>query len=572
MDNRESDSIRKTPQIVELLEGLDDSRINDESANCCSVFSTYSASSCYPGKDKYGPKLVLPTTLGMQHARAWSLKLIIANHSSLFSSCGVDDILYLLLSLCTALIISGFAIPSFIMGADDDNIRPLEIVRLSFAVLAFLLITVELSYKAWMAVTKRRFNEENYNVSTSPTLDSKNDEPSGKKVTNWWRNTTLYVLMKPYLEDIIRLQVAEFIMYVTVVCNIIKHASGQSNSPYNPTGLQIVELTGLVFSIILFILHAFVMQFYVIVKGIRSLERLRRMKFAKPSPSSNDSRSKCCYCIRKHFDLFDQKWNSKKHAVQSVLLEVYYIFHIICQMVIQVCVLANLGFKFQCENDSELSTGYVSPFTWAMLVLGFLIPNRIFGSIIFYVSTYVWTKRFPVVLVLNILDVFTKSEQCNVHTKEKALKILDSINGQVMECKQHPCWELAYPILSPLLSISSCFHFLILLSFPILTIMGSTDPQLNNCSDYYGCYITCNLNFAWFVYFCIAGGIAWISNYGAVTAAVWWMIIVPSAIITILLGVIGTFAILVMGSVFCCVLIVVLLGICSDSNNRARHL
>lgn len=508
----------------------------------------------------------LPTTRGMQHTKTWCLKLITAHHPSLFTPCGKDDIVYSLLSLLTALIISGFAIPSFIMGADDDSIESLDIVRLSFALLALLLITMELAYKAWKVVSKTRFKEENYDVSMSPTTNSNGDGRSVNKVAEWWKNTSLYLLMKPYFKDIVRLQAAEFILYVTVTCNIIKHAGGHFNLPYTFVSLQLVELIGLIVSLILYILHVFVAQFYVIVKGIRSLEGLRRLKFGKSAQTDNNSQSKCCYCIKKHFNMFDdQKWNSKDLAIQGVLLEIYYTFHVICQMVIQICIFVNLGFKIQCENDSDLSSGsgYVSLFTWAMFVIGFLIPNRVFGSVIFYMSTYVWIKRFPVVLVLNILDLFSNSEQCNEFgndTKEKASMMLQSIGSQVQECKRNTCKELTFPIFSPLLSILSCFHFLLLLSFPILSMFGSIDPHFSDCSDYLGCsyIIPCNVNLAWFVYTCIAGAIAWISNYGVVTAAVWWMIIVPSMIVIILVVILGALYILLAGTIlwfffyYCC--------------------
>ena len=135
-------------------------------------------------------------------------------------------------------------------------------------------------------------------------------------------------------------------------------------------------------------------------------------------------------------------------------------------MLTQGLMLAAVWSKVECENPLPTAAGvvYVSPFTWVMIVLGFILP--ITGTFTFFIPTYVWAQEFPIDFMVNILSALKKCGPAGI--KEAAmnnvLNTIASIESDLMNRKMNFCKKLMYPTYSPMLVIFSCVYCCVLIA------------------------------------------------------------------------------------------------------------
>lgn len=529
--------------LLDELEVISGNESNKEYLTCCNACLDYLACCLNPVK-KCTPTLAVPRTEELQHAREWSLKLIVTSHFSLLFT-GKASVGYLLLTSITAIVLFAFALPPFVEAADIGHMPALIAVRMSLALLSLILVVIDIAVRIWFITKDRKTvtsGHNTYDISVS--------------------TENLNILMiKAYLPDVLRLQGAELMVYATVICNILSNASGRyynDLSKMSPRHEKL-EFAGLIIALIFYAIHAFAIYLCTIIKGIVSLEQLRRgkgyLKFDTEFSESDDNdreKSDCCKHITQYWKMFSTDLSStNRSAITGFLLEVFYVFHILFQIVAQIFCLAAIWSKVTCENPLPTSFGvlYVSPFTWVMIILGFILPNKILASFTFYVSTFVWAKEFCVVFMINILSVFTKTTDPSINESTRAIakRRLQSIDHDMTENQLKCCEKFFYPWCSPLLSIISSIYYIALISFPIFSVVGARNPQQIDCFDPNSYIlsenlIACNFTSNLFIFFIVSVVLVWIFNFIVVSIGIWWVVIVPSIIILIIVTVLSIIA------------------------------
>ena len=106
--------------------------------------------------------------------------------------------------------------------------------------------------------------------------------------------------------------------------------------------------------------------------------------------------------------MFDEH-GGKRRARKALVLEIFFLMHVFGQMLTQGLTLGAIWAKVEFENLNPTPRGvvFISPFTWMMIVLGFVLP--IFGTFTFFISTYVWTQEFPLDFMITMLSTLKES-------------------------------------------------------------------------------------------------------------------------------------------------------------------
>ena len=330
----------------------------------------------------------------------------------LFSKLG--GILLATISFITALALFGFAVPSFIesLNAERGSLLELNIVRFSIALASIVLTGLDLIIKIWQSVKSYRESSTH-----KQTYDISHDEEC--KRCSWVK---IKRFISKYVIDIIRMMVAEAILYPTVICNILDNASSRT---YAGTFNDKFKFARFILSAGWLVFHVYIVRLLVIGTTIVSLEAMRRGKRILRSKEDESAQLH----LDRGWNMFDNEHDSKKRAVRGLVLEIFFLVHVLGQMLTQSLMLAAIWSKVECENLFPTPGGvvYVSPFTWVMIVLGFVLP--IAGTFTFFIPNYVWAQEFPIDFMVNVLSVLKKCGPLGI--KEAAIKNAERIESTI---------------------------------------------------------------------------------------------------------------------------------------------
>lgn len=539
------------------LKTLNDPESQDKSLAYCTSCLDYSTC-CLNIAKKCHPKLAIPREEELLKARELSLKLILASNISLLFSGKLGNTCYYFLLFITAVILFGLALPLFVVEADTGHMAGVTAVRMSFALLSLVLVVTDIAVKVW-AVKKNmhKGDKKAYNISGA------ND------------NKLLSELIKTFVPDILRLQASELILYAVVICNIATVASGRyyAESFKMAQPYQKFEFAGLIISLFLFATHTLIVHLVVIIKCIISLERLRRGKGFLNVHYASSNEKQCCHCITKHWNIFSEENGNKncRAAFRGFSLQILYVFHIFFHIVMQVLCMAAIWAKVTCENPLPTASVdlYISPFTWVIIVLGFVLPNKLLASLTFFVSVYSWANEYSLSLLSNVLNLLSKTSSYYKDTAKAKYKMIDET---LSNTETHCCEKFMYPLMSPLLSIFSSAYYIFIISFPIFMFIGVSNPQQIDCIDPSSYNVSenlteCFISFGWIIFCMVAIALVWSFNCCVINIGIWWVIIVPLLVISIIALVLEVIAVIVY-AFFMCFICIIFGIICIGSSDN----
>ena len=154
----------------------------------------------------------------------------------------------------------------------------------------------------------------------------------------------------------------------------------------------------LVFSVLKIIVLVYIVRLFVVGSTISSLEQIRRGNVAYDvveDPKISKPKMKKKHKIT-NFHMFDKEDGSKRGAKKGLALEILFLIHLFGQIFPQGLMIGAIWYKVTCENPHPTPENvvFISPFTWVMIVLGFVLP--ILGVFTYFVPTYVWAQEFPI--------------------------------------------------------------------------------------------------------------------------------------------------------------------------------
>ena len=242
--------------------------------------------------------------------------------------------------------------------------------------------------------------------------------------------------------------------------------------------------------------------------------------------------------------MFDKEDGSKRGARKGLALEILFLIHLFGQMLSQGLMVGAIWYKVTCENPRPTPGNviFISPFTWVMIVLGFILP--IVGVFTYFIPTYVWAQEFPIDFMVSMLSALKKCSPLQVKERsfgavQKIARIVSIIEEDLKRRSMHCCTKLFYPFITPHLSIFCALYYIPFVCFTTFYFVG----QLQS-----GEYIICDFSetvnittsehpngtdesvflWGWFIYFIIATALLNIFNIVVVVVGFWWLCVVPS--------------------------------------------
>ena len=338
----------------------------------------------------------------------------------LFSEYGKEALS--LLELLTAITMLAVALPTFVSKSREGNIPPTDIVRMSISLVSIILAGISAAFfwrKCALCKTLVRCCSNVANQSQSrkhkpPTFDFTDEAkpvPQGKKVS-------IVEKCEKYFNDIIRLLLTEALIYPTVICNVLDNASRRTYE-----GSEKFKFARFILSAFWLIIHVYLIRLIVIGATIIYLEKIRRGKgivtkyYDRHSETTEPS--------------FEEEAKEDPHrklrAFRGMILEIFFLVHVFGQMLTQGLMIGAIWSKVECENPENANTMYLSPFTWVMVVLGFLLP--IAGTCTFFIPTYFWAQEFPGDFIIGMLTSLKKRGKSPSSITEGAHEIVQKLDS-----------------------------------------------------------------------------------------------------------------------------------------------
>ena len=542
---------------------------NELPPTCCDRY-------CVGARDPRHPcsvKIVFKTR-NLRRARDWGMEIIHGLLFPLFSVYGselVSTVLFLI-SLVSC-ILSSY---TFASEAKHGRYPSLEVVQFSLSLAFLVLATVDLFYNMrscllgkalfrrickcllWFKNSPNEVESKVHCCCFKATRQESNrvritnrsqrccqciaadtqDNPG--KLTQTDRKQTRMEKVKDfftkYMLDILRIIIVEALIYPSVICDVLDNASSRT---YDGTFMQRFKFGRLIFSAAKIIVLVYLIRLFVVGSTISSLEQIRRgdVEYTVDPVTKKKKKKKHSICS---FSMFDSKDGSKRSARKGLVLEIFFLIHIFGQMLSQGLMIGAIWYKVICENPKPTPAYvvFISPFTWVMIVLGFLLP--ILGVFTFFIPTYVWAQEFPIDYMVSMLSALKKCgpgsiKEQTVAVVQKIAKVVNTIENDLKKRKMHTCAKIFFPFYTPHLSILSCLYYLPFAAFITFYFIG----QLHT-----GEYILCDFSesvnataeypngrrfsLGWFIYFVIFVSLLNIFNIVVVLIGFWWMCIVPT--------------------------------------------
>jgi hypothetical protein len=575
---------RRTTRYVRFTIELNSDNVDEVDPSSC---DRYCCIACH-NPQTCEVKVVL-NTKNLQRARDWGLEIIHGVIFPLFSIYGseVAATTFFIIAIVSA-ILSTY---TFASEARQGRYPTLEVVQFSLSLAFFFLAFIDFIYNTkscllvkglvkrfCMCITwcKRHTNRQPHNgaiaqkgcccykppqqgTSSGQSIRSKRcccwcvapdtkDNPG--TVKQIWSSAksqsrldkAKYIFTK-YILDILRIIIVEFLAYPSIICDVLDNASSRT---YQGTHMERFKFGRLVFFTVRTIVLVYIVRLFVVGSTISSLEQIRRGGVAHDiieDPKTGKPKIK-----KKHkitcFHMFDKDDGSKQGAKKGLALEILFLIHIFGQMLSQGLMVGAIWYKITCENPHPTPENivFISPFTWVMIVLGFVLP--IVGVFTYFVPTYVWVQEFPIDLMVSMLSALKKCSPLRVKEHsfdvvQKIARIVSTIGKDLNNRSMHCCTKLFYPFIAPHLSIFCVLYYIPFVCFITFYFIG----QLPS-----GEYVTCDFTeivnittseypngteervfvLGWFIYFIIATALLNIFNIVVVVIGFWWVCVVPT--------------------------------------------
>ena len=492
-------------------------------------------------------------TNNLKRARNWGIEIIRSLLFPLFSKFGSEIFSTTVLFIAAVSVI--LALPTLIREAMESRLRALEIVRFATSLAFLFLAALDFVYsirscllgRAILSCCCKRFGTNTKKATGSHKqtirgcccklpdfshINPGNIQTEMKEQTKWKQIKHFFT---KYMLDIVRVLIVETLIYPSVICDILDNAS---NRTYRGTTWEKFVFARFTFTAAKIIVLVYIVRLLVIGTTVMSLESIRRGGgFVEPTDNTTLERKKGC------FSMFNEH-DGKRRARKALVLEIFFLLHVFGQMLTQGLMLGAIWAKVEFENPNLSPCGvvFISPFTWTMIVLGFILP--IAGTFTFFVSTYVWTQEFPVDFMITMLSALKKSnifesKKRAMDNVQKIEKIVKKVESDLGKRKLNVCFKIFFPFYTPHLSIISCLYDVALLSFAVFFFVGQVDSREE--------YITCNVfqnqtsdagsietesliySYGWLLYYLIGVSLVNVANILVVVIGLWWMVIVPMA-------------------------------------------
>ena len=371
--------------------------------------------------------------------------------------------------------------------------------------------------------------------------------------------------------DFIRMALSELIFYPLVICSIFEVVTSQAyrfNSAADGVNfvLLIITLTLLLFFVYLVRIVLLIFTNYLLQKA---------RKLPKVEEESKQ--------VKQH------QYNSSIRN-SALLFEIYFIYHVIAQMVIQVLMIIAIGAKIRDDNshlfenavnteqpstiiDSGTTATTTIPTTtstdikinesihvsvtlWYMLIGGYIFPA--FGVITFFLANYFWLQEYPIGFCIDCLSVM------NITKRNESGSIVDQINRYIhfMELKnefkllrQNTCCDkFIYPFKSPQMVIICIAYTLLQLGFVVCAGVSSVGPLGGG---------------GWLFFYIVAIVMGFIANLHVFTIAIFWntIIITVIVLIAIVIAVIAAAIAIIIGFIWLIFILGIVALICSFSDD-----
>ena len=459
--------------LVVLNLNLPESETSDASSLSCVQCCTGSCDPC----NKCQVRHVLESPI-LRRIKDVGVEVINAYLFPLFSEYGKEVLS--LIQLLTAITMLAVALPTFVAESREGHIPPTDIVRLSISLVSMILAGIDAAF-AWRkcALCKTL-------VKCCSKVANQPQRFSQVKPVPLQQKVSIVEKYIKYFNDIIKLLITEALLYPTLICNVLDNASKRT---YEGTTSEKFAFARFILSAFSLIVHVYLIRLIVIGATIIYLERIRRGKGIVTNCHSETTEPS-----------FEEETiedpHGKLRAFRGIILEIFFLVHVFGQMLTQGLMIGAIWSKVECENPEHANTMYLSPFTWVMVVLGFLLP--IAGTCTFFIPTYFWAQEFPGDFIIGMLTSLKKRGTFGIiegahETVQKLDSILKKIgnSGRIYE-KTNFFRKLFYPVYSPRLIFFSCIYDIILLSFAVFYFVGQIG--ISDSKPYIVCPFNLNIS------------------------------------------------------------------------------
>ena len=365
------------------------------------------------------------------------------------------------------------------------------------------------------------------------------------------------------ISDFIRVILTEIIVYPLFICSIFEVIIGRDVEGKNLVDRLSFAL--FIISCISWILYVYLFRLIILSTMIKHI------KTARTTPGN-----------------YRPTDEDRSIQVSAFWYQIYFVIHVVLQMLVQICMLVAIGGKIRYDNrhfygiavesSDETSSQlfnfidvrnvtdhvtdqsiYISGHLWYMIVAGYI--NPLLGFLTFFVVTYYWTEEFPIGLFVNMLNICklgTKHDIIKImkvihHGSTKKQSVFESLNDEFDEVKDdflklhNASWyyKIAIPFTNPAHIVVCILYMVLQAAFIICAAvaydeMGTLIVQILNGGGWAAYYLAA----------CIIGALA--NLYVLLVAALWIAIIAfIIALIAIIIAVVILYVILVVLGCLC---------------------
>lgn len=310
--------------------------------------------------------------------------------------------------------------------------------------------------------------------------------------------------------EIIRTVLGELLLYPLVVLDLFDLLEGGSFRPTNEQGR--VGFSMFIVGSFYLVLSVYIGRTVMSIITIRSLQGLTKQ-------TNNDS--------------------SYTHVV------VRFLFHVIGQIFVHLLCIMSVGVKIWQENNSNKINGgayRASPFLWAVIVGGWLIPFM--GVVSYFIVNYYWIQNFSLGMfidMIGLLDepdfaqaVFEGGGTIKEEAKEKSEKILQNVKYKEVKEEAiernkntNPLAKIVYPLKVPVFLLYAFFYNSVVGGFIASLLLGFDEHHNVRVID-----LTTTTGVA--MVFTIA--MVLISNFHVILVINLWVVIILSGFLLLILG------------------------------------